>query len=68
MGFLRKLFDTEYKELKRFEKIADQIEALSDEMTKLKDGDFNQKTEEFKNKIHNGLNIDDVLVPATGET
>jgi len=64
MNFIKKLLDTEYKELKRFEKIADQIEALSDEMTKLKDGDFKQKTEEFKNKIHNGLNIDDVLVPA----
>ena len=25
MGFLRKLIDSEYKELKRFEKIADEI-------------------------------------------
>ena len=30
MGFFRKLIDSEYKELKRFEKIALKIDALSD--------------------------------------
>ena len=30
MGLLKKLVDTEYKELKRFNKIADQIERLDD--------------------------------------
>ena len=37
MGFFRKLIDSEYKELKRFEKIANQIDALSDEMEALSD-------------------------------
>ena len=37
MGFLRKLVDSEYKELKRFERIADQIVALDEEMQKLSD-------------------------------
>ena len=37
MGFLQKLFDHEYKELKKFEKIADQIDALDKEMQKLSD-------------------------------
>ena len=45
MGLLQKLFDHEYKELKRFEKIADQIDALDEEMQKLKDSDFKAKTE-----------------------
>ena len=43
MGIFRKLIDSEYKELKRFEKIADQIVALEPEMAKLSD-------EELKNK------------------
>ena len=35
MGFFRKLIDSEYKELKRFEKIANEIDALSEEMEAL---------------------------------
>ena len=36
ISILKKLFDTEYKELKRFMGIADEIEALSDEYIVLK--------------------------------
>ena len=64
MGLLKKLFDTEYKELKRFEKLAEEIEALSDDMEKLKDSDFVKKTEEFKNTVKETGNLDGVLVPA----
>ena len=64
MSFLRKLFDTEYKELKRFEKIADEIELLSSEMENLKERDFAKKTEEFKKIVSESGNLDDVLVPA----
>ena len=35
MGFLRKLIDSEYKELKRFEKLAQQIVELDSEMSAL---------------------------------
>ena len=35
MNILRSLFDFEYKELRKFMKIADQIEAKSDEYEKL---------------------------------
>lgn len=48
MNILRSLFDFEYKELKRFMKIADQIEAKSDEYEKLTDKQLQHKTEEFK--------------------
>ena len=34
MAFLKKLFDHEYKELARFTKMAEEIEALDDEMSK----------------------------------
>ena len=64
MGLLKKLFDTEYKELKRFEKIAEEIEALSDEMASLKDNEFAKKTAEFKKTVSETGNLDDVLVPA----
>ena len=37
MGLFKKLFDSEYKELKRFEGIADQIIHLDEEMQALKD-------------------------------
>ena len=40
MGIFRKLIDSEYKELKRFEKIADQIVAKEDEMAALSDDEL----------------------------
>ncbi len=64
MGFLRKIFDTEYKELKKFEKIADQIVALDEEMTKLSDDELKAKTEEFKARLDKGESLDDLIVPA----
>jgi len=64
MFFLKKLIDNEYKELKRFEKLADKIEELSSEMAKLKDKDFAIKTDEFKKRLINGETLEDILVPA----
>ena len=64
MGLLKKLLNSEYKELKRFEGIAEKIVALDEEMSKLKDEDFKKKTEEFKERLLNGESLDDILVPA----
>ena len=64
MGILKKLFDTEYKELNRFEKLALEIESLEEEMQQLKDADFKKKTEEFKSEIENGKELDELIVPA----
>ena len=64
MGFLRSLIDTEYKELKRFEKLANQIVALEDEMAKLSDVELKNKTEEFKQALANGTELNDLVVPA----
>ena len=50
MSLLKKLVDTEYKELKRFGKIADQIEALDEEYSKMSDEDLKNKTKEFKER------------------
>ena len=64
MGILKKLLDSEYKELKRFDKLADEILALDNEMSNLKDEDFSKKTEEFKKRLVDGETFDDILVPA----
>lgn len=64
MGFFRKLVDSEYKELKRFEGIADKIVALDEEMQKLSDAELKKKTEEFKKELENGTELDDLIVPA----
>ncbi len=64
MGLFKKLLNSEYKELKRFESIADKIVALDEDMQKLKDADFKKKTEEFKERLKNGETLDDILVEA----
>ena len=64
MGILRNLFDFEYKELKRFMKIADQIELKDDEYKKLTDKELKAKTEAFKKALKEGKTLDDILVDA----
>ncbi len=64
MGLFKNLFDYETKELKRIDKIVDQIEALDEDMQKLKDKDFKVKTEEFKERVQNGESLDDILPEA----
>ena len=64
MGLFRKLVDSEYKELKRFEKIANKIDDLSDEMASLSDKDLKAKTEEFRKELAEGKTLEDILVPA----
>ena len=64
MGLFKNLFDYETKELKRIDKLVTQIEALDEDMQKLKDKDFKAKTEEFKTRIQNGETLDDILPEA----
>ncbi len=64
MGLLRKLFDTEYKELKRFEGYANQIVSLDEEMSKLSDEELAHKTVEFRSELEQGKTLDDLIVPA----
>jgi len=64
MGLFRKLIDSEYKELKKFERIADQIVGKEDEMASLTDDELKKKTEEFKNRLANGESLNDLVVDA----
>ena len=62
--FLKGLFDAGYKELKRVEKIALQIDALKMQYKQLSDEELKAKTEFFKNELKNGKTLDDILVDA----
>ena len=64
MKIFKKLFDHEYKELKRFEKLAQQVVDLEDEYSKLTDIDIKNKTEEFKERIKNGETLEDIKIEA----
>ena len=64
MGILKKLFDSEYKELKRFKSIADEIEALSEEYSKMSDKDLSNMTNKLRKELSEGKTLDDIVVPA----
>ena len=60
----KKLFDVEYKELKKFNVIATKIDELWDEYELLSDKELASKTDEFKERLENGEELDDILVEA----
>ncbi|MCY9005326.1 preprotein translocase subunit SecA [Peribacillus frigoritolerans] len=64
LNILNKVFDPNKREIKRLEKIADQVEALADETAALSDEQLRAKTEEFKERFQNGETVDDLLVEA----
>ena len=64
MSIIRSLFDFEYKELRKCMKIADQIEAKSDEYKNLSDKDLKGKTKEFKDRLEKGETLEDIIVDA----
>ena len=65
MGLFRKLIDSEYKELKRFEKMATEVLALDDEMSKLSDEELAAKTEKFKKILEkNDNNLEEIVIEA----
>ena len=61
---LKKIFDHEYKELRRFAKIADEVMALDEEYSKLTDTELQDKTNEFKERLAKGETLEDILVEA----
>ena len=64
MGLLKKMFDHEYKELKRFKIIASKIEELDPVYQKLSDEELKGNTQIFKDRLANGETLDDILVEA----
>ena len=65
MGLMEKIFgDINTKEVKKVEKIADQVMALEDQMAALTDEELKAKTPEFKERLANGETLDDLLPEA----
>ncbi len=64
VNILNKLFDFNKKELKKLNKIADQVDALAPQMEQLSDEALQNKTEEFKSRYQNGETLDDLLPEA----
>ena len=64
MGLFKNLFNHEARELKRFETLANEIEALDEEMQKLTDVELKSKTDEFRTRLSKGETLEDILVEA----
>ncbi|MCM3162323.1 preprotein translocase subunit SecA [Metabacillus litoralis] len=64
LGILNKVFDFNKRALNRYEKMADQIDALSGQMNGLSDEQLKAKTEEFKGRVANGESLDNLLIEA----
>ena len=64
VNILKKLYDSDKRELKKFEKLADKVEGYADEMSKLSDAQLQAKTPEFKKRLEDGESLDDLLPEA----
>ncbi len=64
MAFLKKIFNHEYKQLEKFKKIAEQVMALDEEMSKLSDEELKGKTKEFRDRLEKGETLEDIKVEA----
>ena len=60
--FVSKLFDSNQKEINRLKNIVAEINSFEEEVKKLKDGEFVEKTAELKNRLAKGETLD-VLLP-----
>ncbi len=61
---LRKLLDSNERQLKKFFAVADQIDAMEPEIAALTDAELRAKTDEFKQRLENGATLDDLLPEA----
>lgn len=65
LGFLKKVVgDPSQRQLKKYEKIVEQVEALHEDMKKLSDDELRAKTDEFKARLQKGETLDDLLPEA----
>src|SRR3989338_3262542 len=62
--FVSKLFDSNQKEINRLNNIVAGINSFEEEVKKLKDGQFVEKTAELKNRLANGETLDELLAMA----
>ena len=64
VNILKKWVESDKREIKRLNKIANKVEARVDEMAKLSDEELKAKTPEFKKRYQDGESLDDMLPEA----
>ncbi|HVJ47978.1 preprotein translocase subunit SecA [Desulfitobacterium sp.] len=64
MGFLNSLLDDNAREVKKYQKRVQAINALEPEIQALSDEELQGKTAEFRQRLENGENIDNLLPEA----
>ena len=64
VNILKKLYNDDKRELKKFEKYANKVEGYADEMSKLTDEQLQAKTPEFRERLKKGESLDDLLPEA----
>ncbi|MDF7672357.1 preprotein translocase subunit SecA [Lactobacillus sp. ESL0701] len=64
VNILKKLYNNDKRELKKFEKIASQVESHADEYGKLSDEQLKAKTPEFQERLKKGEDLDAILPEA----
>lgn len=63
-NILKKIYDNDRRELKKFEKLATKVESLADEYEKLSDEQLQAKTPEFRKRLEKGETLNDLLPEA----
>ncbi|MDF7683709.1 preprotein translocase subunit SecA [Lactobacillus sp. ESL0679] len=64
VNILKKLYNNDKRELKKFENIASKVESHADEYSKLSDEQLKAKTPEFQERLKKGENLDAILPEA----
>ena len=64
VNILKKLYNNDKRELKKFEKIASKVESHAEEYGQLSDEELQAKTSEFRDRIKNGESLDSLLPEA----
>ncbi|MBI2842838.1 MAG: preprotein translocase subunit SecA [Armatimonadetes bacterium] len=64
MGLFKTLLSSNEREIKKFRRVAEQINALEPQMKSLSDAELRGKTDEFRERLAEGETLDDLLVEA----
>ena len=64
VNILKKLYNNDKRELKKFEKIASKVESHAEEYGQLSDDELQAKTPEFRDRLKNGESLDSLLPEA----
>ncbi|MDV3190050.1 MAG: preprotein translocase subunit SecA, partial [Candidatus Phytoplasma australasiaticum] len=64
LDFVKNFYNPSARYLKKIKKVADKIDKLSHIMSQLKDEDFHKETLKLKQKLKEGMSLDNILVEA----